>query len=611
MPLLRDLAQDTLRFTMYFFYLIQQSTSHIYHSALPLSPRLSRFHSKTLSEKTKITGFYGRADAWGIVVRTITASSKHFTCMATFGHQIAAACNDGTVGIYDSITGVLRLSLSLDNPVQAIRGSPDGSILFCAHKTPSITAWDMQTGGLIHTFVLERNAKDIDVSSKGHYLACGLFGVSVEVWDVPNKIQGATIRTRSPGAHFCWLKPEEWLAVSTAASVIIRDVVAGTVLHSYTIRSPVHRMVYSQKFNQLATLASSAPGSAITIIDPQTGPSTSHWIPQSLSCFSFSQTAEVPVCGVEAHGLQMFDIPTQRSKHIEYPDSATSVSSLQNGTMVANFARSGIHLLNLDGGQPPTQLPTISALSVHIHDEDRIIAIFPTSRDHIVLLGPAIMSQVLKIPVRNSHLTPTGRTTILCASQKNLMAVHYFEDGDTGFLQLWRFHEEVPRWTVEVDRVVELGRISPTAVRLVTLHTVERLDLVRTHICLWNTHSGGLDAWLEYAPLPHPFDVKFTSDTEFWLNYSAICKFYTIKPCGLINDDKQPRSLRKGSQKRRYLDIDDAHEWVVSGSKRVCWIPPGYIGSVQHSYCWVGCSLIMVGRDGTLRKLTFSDHHVG
>ena len=59
--------------------------------------------------------------------------------MATFGHKIAAASDNGTVGIYDSDTGVLRLSLSLPDPAQAIQGSSDGSMLFCAHKTPSIT----------------------------------------------------------------------------------------------------------------------------------------------------------------------------------------------------------------------------------------------------------------------------------------------------------------------------------------------------------------------------------------------------------------------------------------------------------------------------------------
>lgn len=64
--------------------------------------------------------------------------------------RIAAARDDGTVGIYDSITGVLRLSLSPPQSIQMITGSPDGSILFCTHReSPSITLWDMQTGGLV------------------------------------------------------------------------------------------------------------------------------------------------------------------------------------------------------------------------------------------------------------------------------------------------------------------------------------------------------------------------------------------------------------------------------------------------------------------------------
>ena len=56
---------------------------------------------------------------------------------------------------------------------------------------------------------------------------------------------------------------------------------------------------------------------------------------------------------------------------------------------------------------------------------------------------------------------------------------------------------------------------------------------------------------------------------------------------------------------RGSLDLDETQEWVVSGSKKICWIPPGYIGSVQPSYHWIGHSLVMAGQDGVLRKLTF------
>ena len=524
--------------------------------------------------------------------------------MATFGHKIAAAREDGVVGIYDSVTGVLRLSLSLVDPAHAVRGSPDGSILFFAHKTPSITMWDIQTGGLIHTFVLERNAEDIAVSLKGRYLACGLSDGSVEVWEVANKIGGgAAICTRSPVTGFCWLLPEEQLAVSASALVQIWDIIAGTTLHSFTIWYPVHRMVYSQKFDRLAVMATSPPRSAIAIIDPQAGKSTrSRWIHQSFSCLAFSQTTEELVCGMETDGLRLFNVPAQLLKHIEHPDTMTSVSCLQNGTVVANFAGSGIQLLNLDGSRAPSQQPIVFALTVCALDEGRIIGLFPTSRDHILLLGSAVMSQLLQIPVPNSHRKPTDYTTVLWASYRNTTAVYYFEDEETGigFLQSWKFYEEVPRWTVKVADAVETCRISPTAVRLVTLHVTENLNC----ICVWNAQNGQLET--QCKGMATPRDIKFYSDTEFCLYGDMYDGSYTIGSGRLaLSNIRLSLPMPKPPQSR-YLDVDDTHEWVVGDSKRVCWIPPGYIGPFRFSYCWVSYSLVMVGQDGVLRKLTFS-----
>ena len=596
---------------MHFFHLIQQSASHIYHSALPLSPKSSSYSKSP--NNTKVTEFHGQPDGWGIVVRTIAAGSKRFTCMAAFGHKIAVACDDGTVSIYDSVTGVLRLSLRLADPVRAIRGSPDGSILFCAHETPSITVWDIQTGGLIHTFVLERSAEEIAVSLNCNYLACGLSDGSVEVWKVSNTMEGAVVWTTSPVTCFCWLEPEEQLAVSTRASVRVWDIVTGTVLHNYTHRvlGFLHPMVYSQKFNELAIMVSfTTDGSVMAnktlmVIDVRAGKSTtSHWTHQNFSCFAFTQTAGEFVCGLETHGLQLFNVLADRWMQIDHPDTMISVSSLQNGTVVANFVGSGIQLLSLDGGYAPSQQPTISPLTMDTFDQDRIIAILPARRDSIVLLELPSMSQLLKIPVPTTiRRNPANNMTILCASLHNLSAVYYFEEGSTGSLQLWKFHEEVQRWTVEVDGVVEIGGISPTAVRLVTLHTVDR----GSRVCVWNTRSGQLDAQLEHMPLAHPLDIKFTSETEFCLYHNALQpKSYTIGRSGLtINSEEIPPSLPRPLQKRGYFDVDDACEWVVSGSTRVCWIPTGYIRSIQPNYRWAGSSLVMVGEDGMLRTLTF------
>lgn len=578
------------------------------------------FHSRTLSEKTEITGFHGRPDGWGVVVRTVTASPKRFIYMTTFGHKIAAASDDGRVDIYDSFTGVLRLSLNLADPVQAISGSPDGSTLFCAHKTPSITVWDIQTGGLIHTFHLEQAAEDIAVSLKGHYLAYELSNGSVEVWGVTDKVEGPLIWTSPPFTHFCWLQPEEWLAVSAGASVDIRDIIAGTVLRSFSMRHLVHHMVYSQKFNQLAITVNSTAKSTVTIINPQMdAPTPSHLIQENFnfSCLTFSQTTEELVCGMETHGLQLFNISRRRFKYFEHPDTFTSISSLQNGTVVANSASSGIQLLSLDGRDGLSQQPTVSALTIHVCDKGRIIAIFPTSRDRIIVLEMATMSQLLEIPVRNIYLTPADHTTIFCASYENLTAVFYFEEGDKRFLQSWRFHEEVPRWTVEVDGLPSMIGISPTTIQLETLAPL--------YTYAWDAQTGqpepqiedetsSLGSSVEFgstiestSSIELTSDIKFTFNTESYRQQDQL--FYALRSWSIdiFGQGFFPFSVNH-YEKRGHLSVDDTHEWVVSRSGRVCWIPPGYIGSIEPSYCWVGSSLIMVGQDGMLRKLTFQGH---
>ena len=520
--------------------------------------------------------------------------------MATFGNKIAGVRGDGSVDIYDSVTGVPRLSLSLANPAQVMRGSPDGSMLFCAHETPSVTVWDMQTGGLIHTVHLPRNAEDIALSSKGRYIACGLSDGTLEAREVANSMEATAIWSSSPVTRFCWLEPEERLAVSTRALVRIWDIVTGTLLRSFTIRYPADRMAYSQRFNQLAIIASSGPENAITIVNPQTGISTtSHWTHHKISCFAFSHVAKELVCGTEMHGLWLFDVLAQRLEHTEYPDTMTSVSCLQNGTVVAKFAGSGIQLLSLDGRHTPPQRPAVSALTVDVFDQDRIIAVLTAGRDHISLLELATMSQLHKIPVGNTSQTSTDHTAVLCASHKNLMVVYYFEEGGKRFLQLWRFHEKVPRWTVEVDCVPETCRISPTAVRLMTRDTSNGMS----RICVRNAQNGQVDAQLKCASAP---DIEFTSDAEFCSHHDGYRLSYSLNSQGLGHFATVVPPSLVPPQERRYFDVDDAHEWVVSGLKKICWIPPGYIGLTPPSYCWVGYSLLMAGQDGILRKLTFS-----
>ena len=535
--------------------------------------------------------------------------------MTTIGRgstaRIAAACDDGMVGIYDSVTGVLRLSLSPPHPIQAMTGSPDGSILFCTHReTPSITLWDIQTGGLVHTFALTTEATDTAISLNGRYLACGLSDGTVNVWEVGNRTGGPAFWSDWPITCLCWVAPEEQLMVATRESVHIRDIATGSVLvHGFNMDSPVCGAVYSQKFNQLALVASSGANSFITIVDAQTGASSFPFeLKQRLSCFAFSQTVRELVCGLETRELVLVGLLWWNRTSFDLPATIKSLSALSNGTMVANAVGIGIQLLSLDKGYVPSQQLIPPALSVFPLDKGRIIAIVPTNRDCVILLELAAMEPVFTISGWEGLLGPTDHTVVPCASLEKEIAVHCFVEGDRAYLQLWTFSSQNPRWTMAVKELPCAGDISPASARLVTFHCPR----IQSYVHVRDMQYGILLARLDVGWSPRPLNITFDSEDIFHVYHDTYRTDYDITyslgskiPTHSITCFKKISSDGRASQ-RQYC-VDDGHEWVVSGSQRICWIPPGYIGSDQASHHWVGSSLVMVGQDGTLRKLTFRE----
>ena len=161
---------------MHFFHPIQQCAQQIYHTALPLSPTSSYLQKSCLQNVTDnqlshVTAFIGAPNTWGLLLRTIDTRPRQLTCITTSGQSIIAGCGD-TVTIYDAVTGVLQQSISASEIVTKIQASPDGSTLFFAHSL-SVTMWDVQTGGLIHTFTTLAEVNDIAVSASGDHIACG------------------------------------------------------------------------------------------------------------------------------------------------------------------------------------------------------------------------------------------------------------------------------------------------------------------------------------------------------------------------------------------------------------------------------------------------------
>ena len=160
-------------------------------------------------------------------------------------------------------------------------------------------------------------------------------------------------------------------------------------------------------------------------------------------------------------------------------------------------------------------------------------------------------------------------------------------------------------WTAQINELPSTSGISPWG-QLLTFHYTHS----RSEVRVWGTGGGSLLARLNVGQSPPPLDITSSSRDIFHVYYDTYCTTYVISPSPQSRTstfwiDCLEKITLDGRERQREYRVDDSHEWVVSGSQRICWIPPGYIGSTQASHCWAGSSLVMAGQDGTLRKLTF------
>ena len=541
--------------------------------------------------------------------------------MTTIGQgstaKIAGACDDGTVRIYDSVTGALRLSLRPEFPILEMTGVPDGSLLVCTHKGhPFTTLWDIQTGGLVETFILKGEVKRTAVSLKGRYLACETSGNTVNFWETTSRSQHPASCDKFCGNAPCWLAPEELIMIVDWASVCILNVILkGPPVHKFEIPGSVHRAVYSPTSERLAIMSLYfRGGTSFTIFDVKTGTSSnSHSGGERLSSVAFSQTTNELVCSGKAPGLETVDISTGRRTRFNFPATVTSVLTLSNGTVVANVRGSGIQLLSLGQERDSPRQPTPPPLAMYPLDKGRIVAIVPEIGNHVVLLDVDTMeSEVLSTPTRQGRSVATDYVVVLCASLGHMIAALCSKKRAKYYLEMWEFrYGQQLRWAASTEGLPSVGSISPSGTRLVTFHSGSSQSFVR----VWGAYNGALMAWM-YIDNPHvlpPIDITFDSEDLFYFYDSTHREPHVIDTESWTNGPDTYSITRRAKEQlnervsERCYSLDDGHEWAICDSQRICWIPPGYVGSSQVNHCWAGSSLVMVGQDGTLRRLTFLD----
>jgi WD40 repeat protein len=627
---LAPLATDCLRFSMHFFHPIQQCAQHVYYTALPLSPTSSQLReyclqSVTDSQLSRVTAFSGAPDAWGLLLRTIDVRPKRLTCIATFAQRIIAACED-IVNVYDAATFVLQQSLHAPETVTGIQGSPDGSILFFAHSY-SVTTWDIQTGGLTHTFTTQSEIKDIAVPTIGDHIACGTSDGSVAFWNIHTKKEGEGFGNGQPVVTIRWMSPLE-LAVATQRTVYIHDIGTGETSNNFSVLGHVWGMVRLGGEGQFL-VGTSQPDSRVgqnscflRITIPKRGGApgsqepklhfTRPLTPLGEELSSPALAGGEIACITTPSGVRSFDTKSCDSRNSPpLLDAATSVVVSLNRNLVAQ-TKDSIQIFSLDVLQSSKARNDVS--SSHV---------YPLGGKHIVhLLQPSRRLTLLELETLR-ELHPDGTTPTLeslptsqspsvrASSSHGLVA----EFGVSVIMQAWRSGAPLPEWPEAADEDPPLGELSPDCTRIVAFYSSPRRELrvkdAKDGTILANLLLGDDD--LEMGEV---YDVTFDSATRFHLKIDGPGRHLRI-PYDIVASPSGPHShtIVKGepvplSEPRAVAPytLDANYEWVVDAEfRKVCWISPGNVWRGHGGHFWAGLSLVMVGDDGVVRKLSFRE----
>ena len=631
MKILYSLTMDCLRLSMQFFHPIQQCAQQVYHSTLPLSPTSSRLHESCLqnaidNQLSHVTAFSGAPSTWGLLLRTIDVRPKHLTCIATFAQSIVAACED-IVNIYDAVTFVLRQSLQAPETVTKIQCSPNGSILFFAHPL-SITMWDVQTGGLIHTFTTRSKINDIAASIKGDYIACGSSDGSVASWDIHTKKGKCFSGGGQPVVTISWLSPVK-LAVATQSSIYIGDVTVVHTSNSLSDLGQVWGMVYlgNDKF-LVGTSSSPPPGvgadQEVEIILYQRQNAGQKWEPPAqLGRLTHQKTCQgiqlrqlicpTPVgsdiaCITSPSGVQLFNTDSHSwTNNPPLLDAAISVAVSLNRNLVVQ-TKDSIQIFSLD------VLKTGKA-----HNDTYPSHIFPLGEKHIVCLQPNRCLALLELETLQA-LHPSDSTSPLgsllmnqslstrASAARGLVA----ELGIPAVVRAWQSGVPLPEWAGANEEDVLLSGLSPNHTRVIRVYGSSRQEL---HVR--DAKDGIVLANLSLSfGMGEVYDLTFDSETRFYLKLDGpgwhvqIPHDIIASPSGcyshtVTRGDPVPLSEPRVTPP---YSLDANCEWVLDAeSRKICWISPGNIRRGNGGHFWAGLSLVMLGDDGTVRKLSLKE----
>ncbi len=225
------------------------------------------------------------------------------------GHRLASASNDGTVMLWDALSGAnVHIYDGHRGQVRSVAWSPTGDRLASAGEDGTIQLWDASTATHLLTYHLHEGAINVVAwSPDGRYLASASDDMTVQVWDAATAQHLFTYRGHTEGVHRLGWSCDSQRIASVGRDSRVHVWEATTGLHAFVYRHPenVHALAWSPHRNSIAVVGENSmvllweaiPESTMSgFSTPFSAISTLAWSPDGLHLALAGNNGAVLVC---------------------------------------------------------------------------------------------------------------------------------------------------------------------------------------------------------------------------------------------------------------------------------------------------------------------------
>ena len=477
-------TNDSQRFLLEHLDYIHDSPSHIYHSALPLSPSstwLQGCYGSELSQEVRVVK--GLPAAWGICSHTVSLGAT-VRGISHWNNTIAVGLDHRDIIVLDVITGSQTATLpGHTDEVWSVVFSSDGRSLVSGSADKTVKLWDMQTGGAIRTFLGHTApVHSASISVDSATIASGSYDDTVRLWD-----------TKTGECHLV-IKQQNWVSwvkffPTNPQHFLSR---AGYKLQQWDTSGcqvgPTFDDCVNIELSPDGTQLVSHYGGVATIRNTNSGAVTAQFpiVENHTRYWCFSPDGRMVVAGIRGIAYvwnitgpepQIVDTFIGHTRDIT-AFAFSSPSSLISGSIDGSvkFWKIGAHLVGTD--PKPISLTPVTIISIALQTKDNI---YITSDSDGVVKTWDIFSGVCK----TSFQTPAKNAWKGDAQLINSRLIYAWGSGSYGNIKIWDVEKEEPLLTVggpsELNdiKISEDGaRVYSVGARVVQAHSIQTGEIV-------------------------------------------------------------------------------------------------------------------------------------